>query len=140
MKENLNRGNESNQKVLVKTITDIMHIATKYMILLVDDEADTTLSLKEGLESSGFALVDTFNDPILALAAFKPGIYDLLLLDIKMQKMDGFQLYREIQKKDTNAKACFITAYEIYYDSLKDEFPGLNVGCFITKPIPSSIE
>jgi DNA-binding response OmpR family regulator len=117
-----------------------MHIATKYMILLVDDEADTTLSLKEGLESSGFALVDTFNDPILALAAFKPGIYDLLLLDIKMQKMDGFQLYREIQKKDTNAKACFITAYEIYYDSLKDEFPGLNVGCFITKPIPSSIE
>jgi PleD family two-component response regulator len=82
MKENLNRGNESNQKVLVKTITVIMHIATKYRILLVDDEPDTTLTLKEGLESSGFALVDTFNDPILPLTAFKPGIYDLLLLDI----------------------------------------------------------
>jgi DNA-binding response OmpR family regulator len=135
MKENLNPGNESNQKVLVKTITDIMHIATKYMILLVDDEPDTTLTLKEGLECSGFALVDTFNDPVLALAAFKPGIYDLLLLDVKMHKMDGFQLYREIQKKDRNANACFITAYEIYYDSLKYEFPGLNVGCFITKPI-----
>ena len=67
--------------------------------------------------------------------AFKPGIYDLLLLDIKMNKMGGFELFREIQKKDKNVNACFITAYEIYYESLKHEFPGLNVGCFITKPI-----
>jgi DNA-binding response OmpR family regulator len=107
----------------------------KYLIMLVDDEADTTLTLKEGLEGTGFALVDAFNDPVLALSAFKPGIYDLLLLDIKMNKMGGFELFREIQKKDKNVNACFITAYEIYYESLKHEFPGLNVGCFITKPI-----
>jgi two-component system catabolic regulation response regulator CreB/two-component system response regulator ChvI len=103
--------------------------------MLVDDEPDTTLTLKEGLEGIGFALVDAFNDPLLALSAFKPGIYDLLLLDIKMNKMGGFELFREIQKKDKNVNACFITAYEIYYESLKHEFPGLNVGCFITKPI-----
>ena len=107
----------------------------KYLIMLVDDEPDTTLTLKEGLEGTGFALVDAFNDPLLALSAFKPGIYDLLLLDIKMNKMGGFELFREIQKKDKNINACFITAYEIYYESLKHEFPGLNVGCFITKPI-----
>lgn len=113
-----------------------MNIAKhKYLIMLVDDEADTTLTLKEGLEGTGFALVDAFNDPLLALSAFKPGIYDLLLLDIKMNKMGGFELFREIQKKDKNVNACFITAYEIYYESLKHEFPGLNVGCFITKPI-----
>ena len=113
-----------------------MNIAKhKYLIMLVDDEADTTLTLKEGLEGTGFALVDAFNDPVLALSAFKPGIYDLLLLDIKMNKMGGFELFREIQKKDKNVIACFITAYEIYYESLKHEFPGLNVGCFITKPI-----
>jgi DNA-binding response OmpR family regulator len=106
----------------------------KYLIMLVDDEPDTTLTLKEGLEGTGFALVDAFNDPLLALSAFKPGIYDLLLLDIKMNKMGGFELFREIQKKDKNVNACFITAYEIYYESLKHEFPGLNVGCFITKP------
>jgi DNA-binding response OmpR family regulator len=52
-----------------------------------------------------------------------------------MNKMGGFELFREIQKKDKNVNACFITAYEIYYESLKHEFPGLNVGCFITKPI-----
>ncbi|MGC2598468.1 MAG: response regulator [Nitrososphaeraceae archaeon] len=133
---NLNLVNKSNHKVLVKIITDIMNIAKhKYLILLVDDEPDTTLALKEGIEGSGFALVDAFNDPLLALAAFKPGTYDLLLLDVKMNKMGGFELYREIQKKDKKANACFITAYEIYYESLKHEFPGLNVGCFITKPI-----
>ena len=113
-----------------------MNIAKhKYLIMLVDDEPDTTLTLKEGLEGTGFALVDAFNDQLLALSAFKPGIYDLLLLDIKMNKMGGFELFREIQKKDKNVNACFITAYEIYYESLKHEFPGLNVGCFITKPI-----
>ena len=113
-----------------------MNIAKhKYLIMLVDDEPDTTLTLKEGLEGTGFALIDASNDPLLALSAFKPGIYDLLLLDIKMNKMGGFELFREIQKKDKNVNACFITAYEIYYESLKHEFPGLNVGCFITKPI-----
>lgn len=133
---NLNLVNKSNHKVLVKIITDIMNIAKhKYLILLVDDEPDTTVALKEGIEGSGFALVDAFNDPLLALAAFKPGTYDLLLLDVKMNKMGGFELYREIQKRDKKANACFITAYEIYYESLKHEFPGLNVGCFITKPI-----
>lgn len=129
-------NSKSNQKVLVKIIVDTMNIAkNKYSILIVDDEPDTTLTLKEGLEASGFAAVETYNDPLLALAAFEPDKYDLLLIDVKMDKMGGFELYKEIQKKDKNANACFITAYEIYYDSLKCDFPGLNVGCFITKPI-----
>ena len=52
--------------------------------------------------------------------------------------MNGFQLYREIEKKmmtQDKVKVCFITAYEVYYETLKKEFPGLNVGCFINKPI-----
>jgi DNA-binding response OmpR family regulator len=104
-------------------------------ILLVDDESDITLTLKNGLENNGFAVVDAFNDPLLALSSFKPAFYDLILLDVKMPKMDGFDLYQEIEKRDKNVKACFITAYEVYYESLKKEFPGLNVGCFISKPI-----
>ena len=99
----------------------------KPSILIVDDEPDTTLAPKEGLADSGFAKVDTYNDPLLALPAFKPGTYDILLLDVKMDKVGGFELYKEIQKKDKNANACFITAYEIYYDSLRQDFPGLNV-------------
>ena len=48
--------------------------------------------------------------------------------------MNGFELYQEINKKDKNVKACFVTAYELYYESLKKEYPKLNVGCFISKP------
>ena len=61
--------------------------------------------------------------------------YDLLLLDIRMADLNGFQLCQEVKKKDNNTKVCFITAYEVYYDRLKEDFPTLNVGCFIKKPV-----
>jgi DNA-binding response OmpR family regulator len=95
-------------------------------ILLVDDEPDVTLALKKGLEENDFS-VDAFNDPRVALSKFKAAYYDLLL-DIKMVDLNGFQLYQELKKKDNNAKVCFITAYEVYYDRLKEDFPTLNVG------------
>ncbi|HET7149651.1 MAG TPA: response regulator [Candidatus Nitrosopolaris sp.] len=101
--------------------------------MAVDDEADITFTLKKELELSGFSL-DVFNDPIVALFNFKPDYYDLILLDVKMPKLNGFELYQEIKKKDENVKACFITVYELYYESLKKEYPKLNVGCFISKP------
>jgi two-component system, OmpR family, response regulator ChvI len=66
-------------------------------ILLVDDDVDITTSLKIGLEDNGF-VVDTFNDPLLALSNFKPGIYDLLLFDIRMPQLSGFDLYDKIKK------------------------------------------
>ena len=103
-------------------------------LLLVDDEPDITLALTKTLEENGFS-IDAFNDPHLALARYKPAVYDLLLLDVKMPTMNGFQLYQEIKKKDARAKVCFITAYEVFYDKLKDEYPKLDVGCFIKKPI-----
>jgi two-component system, OmpR family, response regulator ChvI len=87
-------------------------------LMAVDDEPDITFTLKKELEQSGFSL-DVFNDPIVALSYFKPGYYDLILLDVKMPKLNGFELYQEINKKDKKVKACFITAYELYYESLK---------------------
>jgi two-component system catabolic regulation response regulator CreB/two-component system response regulator ChvI len=69
------------------------------------------------------------------LSNFKAAYYDLLLVDIKMADLNGVQLYQEIKKKDNSAKVCFITAYEVYYDRLKEDFPTLDVGCFIKKPI-----
>ena len=62
--------------------------------MLVDDEHDITFSLRIGLENNGFA-VDTFNDPKEALSNFKAGLYDLLLIDVKMPKMNGFELWRD---------------------------------------------
>ncbi|MFL6395308.1 MAG: response regulator [Nitrososphaeraceae archaeon] len=72
-------------------------------ILLVDDDVDITTSLKIGLEDNGF-VVDAFNDPLLALSNFKPGIYDLLLFDIRMPQLSGFDLYDKIKKKKTITK------------------------------------
>jgi CheY-like chemotaxis protein len=60
---------------------------------------------------------------------------DLLLIDIRMPKMNGFQLYRQLRKVDEKAKICFITAFEIYYDEFKKMFPKLRVNCFVRKPV-----
>ena len=106
----------------------------KKRILLVDDERDITIAFRMGLESNGF-LVDTFNDPQGALSNFKAQLYDLLLIDIKMPKMNGFELYQEIAKIDDKVKVCFITAFEVYYKSLRELFPSMKVDCFIKKPI-----
>jgi DNA-binding response OmpR family regulator len=108
-------------------------VLRKKKILIVDDEPDITSSLKIGLDDSGFA-VDTFNDAILALLNFKSGMYDLVLLDVKMPQINGFELYEKIRKIDSKAKACFITAHEVYYQSLREIFPDTDIDCYV-KPI-----
>jgi DNA-binding response OmpR family regulator len=84
------------------------------ILLVVDDEPDITFAFSVGLEDSGFE-VDAFNDPLLALEAFKEQkkSYDLALIDIKMPKMNGFELYREIRKVNDKVKVCFATAFDI---------------------------
>jgi DNA-binding response OmpR family regulator len=104
-------------------------------ILVVDDEPDLTKVSTLALEYHGFK-VDTFNDPQEALSKFKPGSYDLIILDIKMPKMDGFELYHKIKKKDNNAKVCFLTASELYYEEFRnEEYRALDRNLFIRKPI-----
>ena len=104
-------------------------------ILAVDDEPDLTMLCRISLEHYGFE-VDTFNDPQEALSKFKPGSYDLVILDIKMPKMDGFELYHKIKKKDINANICFLTASELYYEEFrKKEYYALDKSMFIRKPI-----
>ena len=130
-------------------------------ILIVDDEEDITFFLKEALEEFGGFEVVTFNDPLLALSSFnnddknnKPTLYDLILLDIKMPKMDGFELYQELQKRIGTAdgmgsdissgdqgkngkrpKICFMTAFDVYFEALKELFPDTYPSiCFIKKP------
>ena len=105
-------------------------------ILLVDNEPDNTSVLSMGLEDEGFK-VDVFIDPILALSNFKPNFYALLILDINMPKMNGYELYKEIRKIDDKIKVCFLTGSEIYNEKLRAPHSQLldDVKCFIPKPL-----
>src|SRR5215212_7650328 len=108
----------------------------KRKILVVDDEPDNASIFTMSLEDGGFE-VDTFTDPLLALSIFKAGRkYDLLILDIKMPNMNGFELYEAVRKIDNKVKACFLTAFgEGYTEEFGRRFPSsLNVS-FIRKPI-----
>jgi DNA-binding response OmpR family regulator len=103
-------------------------------ILIVDDEPDICLTLANVLEGERFA-VDTFDDPLLALQDFRKDSYDLLILDIKMKKMNGLELYKEIKKVDNKVKVCFLTAIKFNYKAFKDVLSDLNKNQFIQKPI-----
>ena len=90
-------------------------------MLVVDDEPDITLAFSMGLEDSGFT-VDAFNDPLSALESFKEEkkSYALVLLDVKMPNMNGFELYKEIRKIDDKVKICFVTAFDIQKEEEDD--------------------
>ena len=105
-------------------------------VLIVDDEPDLTLSLKMTLEENGLK-VNSFTDPLSALENYKEeaGMYDLLILDMKMPQMNGFELYRQIRKIDDKVKVCFLTAGEMYYGVYTDIFNSLDAKYFIRKPI-----
>jgi DNA-binding response OmpR family regulator len=108
-------------------------------ILVVDDEPDLTMLCKLALECHGFT-ADTINDPQKALSNYKPGYYDLVILDIKMPEMDGFQLYIEIKKKDQKAKVCFLTASELYYQEFrKKDYNAIDKNLFLRKPIGNEV-
>ena len=115
-----------------------MQKKTKKRVLIVDDDPDILAVYKQGLEDYGLFEVETFADPEETLSNFRSGLYDCLLIDIRMPKMDGFQLYDKMKDIDNKVKVCFITAYEVNYEALRKVFPTLGLECFIQKPIELS--
>jgi CheY-like chemotaxis protein len=110
-------------------------------IFLVDDNYDHTVTFKAGLELAGFE-VDAYNDSAIALSEFKPEYYDLMLIDIKMPKIDGFGLYEKISRIDDKVKVWFITAYERIDKAQKEVSPKLRemiLNHFVEKPIEIDI-
>ena len=110
--------------------------------MIIDDDEDIALTFKAGIEdSNNYANgnkrieVYTSNDPLLALNEFKPNFYDLLLVDIKMPHMNGFELCEKILVIDINVRICFMSAVEINHEALREIYPSLSLGCFIRKPV-----
>jgi len=105
----------------------------QYRILVVDDEPDILLTFKIVLEENGFK-TDAFNDPILALRNFTAGSYDLAILDIRMPRITGLGLYKELIKIDNKIRVCFLSAISNYQEFSK-YFPTINESQVIIKPV-----
>ena len=103
-------------------------------IMVVDDESDVCFTLGKVLGDNGY-VVDSYEDPFLALSKFKADLYHLVILDIKMPELNGFALYRELKRLDRKVKVCFLTAGELYYNVYSDIFSSLPTNRFIRKPI-----
>jgi DNA-binding response OmpR family regulator len=111
----------------------------KKRILIVDDEKDAGRTFKIILENYGFD-IDCFTDPAMALEKFKPNLYDLIILDIKMPETNGFELYDELKSRDSNIKTLFITglgSVEHYNTQNRKVFPLRGERHFIMKPVSS---
>jgi CheY-like chemotaxis protein len=111
-------------------------------IMIVDDDEDVTITFKAGIEDSNNNTdtnkrieVYTSNNPVVALSEFKPNFYDLLLVDINMPHMNGFELCEKILTIDINVKVCFMSCVEINREALREIHPAISLGCFIRKPV-----
>jgi DNA-binding NtrC family response regulator len=107
--------------------------------LIVDDEKDVGRTLKMILENYGFD-IDSFTDPAVALEQFKPSLYDLTILDIRMPDHNGFQLYDQLKSIDPNIKTLFITALssvESYNTENSKVYPIKGKRHFVRKPVSS---
>ena len=109
--------------------------------MIVDDESDILSVIKRGIESKNDFIVDTFSKADEAIENFQnhpPNYYDLVITDIRMPKVNGFELYRRIKETNPNMKIAFITAFEINKEEFSKVIPSVNVTHFISKPVSIS--
>jgi CheY-like chemotaxis protein len=115
--------------------------AKRQNIMIVDDEDDINLLFTMLLCGEGYN-VEAFTDPAIAIMKFENGLYDLLIIDILLPKMDGFELYERLRQFDKEVKVCFLTAGEINYEQFKKaaSFPEIiTEDCFIKIPIENNV-
>ena len=135
-----NQGSNLDTSVEIETKEPSSQSPFIKRILVVDDDPDITLTFKVGLDNYYYGgkkrfEVYTYNDPLLVLIQFKPHFYDLLLTDIYMPNVNGYQLCEKILELDVNIRVCFMSAIEVNIQALREVYPKVSFGCFIEKPV-----
>jgi DNA-binding response OmpR family regulator len=134
-KLNLQAGEQQHERSLLQDQTTAISRNKKKRVLLVDDEPDICMAYQIVLEDAGFECI-AYTDSVKALQEFKPSYYDLILLDIKMPVLNGFELCKKIREIDKTVHIMFITASEAYYEKFRGQhFPELSKINYIQKPI-----
>jgi two-component system response regulator ChvI len=108
----------------------------KKTVLIVDDEADICTTLKRAIDYNGF-VASSFTDPILALQHIKlePARYDIVLSDVRMPSMSGFELARQIKRINPKIKLVIMTAFDINKSEFDSVLPNSAIEGFLTKPV-----
>jgi DNA-binding response OmpR family regulator len=133
---------ESPGEILYDTVTQKQKQPFWKRILIIDDDPDVTTTFKVGIENSNNYTDDnktievyTYNDPLTLLSEFESNFYDLVLIDINLPYMNGFQLCEKILHLDINVRVCFMSNGEINREALREIYPAISLGCFIRKPV-----
>jgi DNA-binding NtrC family response regulator len=122
----------------VKCITskrgDYSLLSSAHSILVVDDELDIVLIFKQALSRQGYTVFG-FTDPLLALEHFKVNSsdYGLVITDVRMPRMSGFELAANIKVIKPDAKVVFMSAFEV--SDLEFSMPGVKINDFLRKPV-----
>jgi DNA-binding response OmpR family regulator len=140
-RNDISRRRDKQVEQQIQESKEILSPFTK-RILIVDDDPDITFTFKKAFEEANRIggnktsfHVTTYNDPLLALSEFKPDIYDLMLVDINMPEMNGFDFSAKVFEVDINPRVCFMSSGLINQEALKEQYLSLSFGCFIKKPI-----
>ena len=112
---------------------------TANSILVVDDDKDILKIVRIGLERAGFE-VHGFSDPILALQHIEEGCKecDILISDVRMPHMNGFQLVKRIRQIRPKMKLVMMTAFEINKAEFESVFPSTQIDSVLRKPFAPS--
>ena len=99
------------------------------------ESSDVLSEIKKYLENTGLFEIDSYSDPYLASDNFDANLYDLILMDFMMARMDHGKLHHEIEKIDSKVRMCFISGTYLNYEEARKMLPTLKKRCLIQKPI-----
>ena len=134
-KLNLQTRKQEYEHRLLQDQTTTARSKKKKRVLLVDDEPDICMVYQMVLEDAGFECI-SYTDPVKALKDFRIDYYDLIILDIKMPVLNGFELCKKVMELDRTVPIIFITAAKAYYEQFRTQgFPELGKINYIQKPI-----